>query len=157
MALIRYRRNRALPVAPWFGGWAPQDPFGDDFFRRFFGEATVADRPIVRRPAVDVSENDDGFEVTAELAGFSGDDVTVEVDDGVLTFRAERSEEREDEDGNVVMSERHQGTFQRSFRLPENVDSDAITADMKDGVLTLTVPKVEVVEPKPKQIEVHVS
>ncbi len=158
MALIRYRRNRALPVTPWFGNFMTHDPFGDDFLRRFFGEPDTAGRPVALSPAVDVAEDDGAYMVTAELPGFSGDDVKVEVEDGVLSFSAERSEESEQRtEGRRVVCERRFGTFSRSFRLPEDVDADAITADLKDGLLTLTVPKVEVVEAKPKQIEVQVD
>lgn len=154
MSLIHYRRNAGLPTYRWLSD-VYQDPFHDEFFRRFFGDIGTRERQAVFSPAVEITEEDGCYEVAAELPGLAREDVDVQVHDGVLTIKAERKEESEESRGNVHVSERRYGTFQRSFRLPEEADIDGIVASMKDGVLTLTIPRVEVEEEKPRQIEVH--
>ena len=154
MSLIRYRRNAGLPTYRWFtdGG---RDPFQDEFFRRFFGDIGSKDQQAVLSPAVDITEDDGTYTVSAELPGLSREDVDVQVHEGVLTIKAERREESEETRGNVHVSERSYGTYQRSFRLPEEADLEGIAATMKDGILTLTIPRVEVEEEKPRQIEIQ--
>lgn len=153
MSLIRYRRNPRFPTR-WFADLY-RDPFHDEFFRRFLGDLGADERGAVFAPAVDISEADGAYVVAAELPGHGRDDVDVQVHDGVLTLKAERRHEEEKEEGSVVVSERRFGTFQRSFRLPEDADAAGISATLKDGVLTITVPKVEVEEPEAVQIEVQ--
>jgi len=154
MSLIRYRRNPALPTTRWFSDLR-RDPFHDEFFRRFFGDIGADDRTSVFLPPVDVTEEEGAYQVAAELPGMAREDVDVQVHDGVLTLKAERKQEQEREEGNVHISERRYGTFRRTFQLPETADPAAITAAMKDGVLTVTIPKLEVEEEQPRQIEVQ--
>ena len=106
-------------------------------------------------PSVDIAETDSGFEVRAELPGVKQDDVNVSVRDNVLTLRGEKRQEETDEGKDYRRVERHYGSFQRAFTLPPNVNSEAITANYRDGVLTLTVPKVEEAQPKEIPIEVN--
>ena len=94
------------------------------------------------RPPVDLQETDDHYIVTAELPGVKQDDVHVAFSNGVLTIsgvRRERDRERPCEEYHCV--ERGHGSFSRSFQLPSPVTPDAITADLRDGVLTVTCPK----------------
>ena len=160
MSLIRYRYPVGLPARRGFGLMRRPDVFhglfADDFFERFFADMGARPDNAVFRPAVDVTEEDGAYKVVAELPGVTGEDVNVEVHEGVLRLSAERKEEREEEDANhnVYLRERRSGSFERAFRLPEQVDADAIEASMKDGVLTVTVPKTEA--EKPRQIEVNV-
>lgn len=158
MSLVRYRRNYGLPTYPTRRQWFLRDPFGDEFLRRFFDD--IGSRPDrgVFHPAVDVAEEEEAYKVVAELPGVAHDDIHVEVLEGVLTVKAERKSQREDgDDDKLVLSERTFGAFERSFRLPDTVDADSIGAELKDGVLTLSVPKLKVVEEKPRQIEVSVG
>lgn len=106
-------------------------------------------------PSVDIAETDSGFEVRAELPGVKQDDVNVSVRDNVLTLRGEKRQEETDEGKNYRRVERHYGSFQRAFTLPPNVNPEAITANYRDGVLTLTVPKAEEAQPKEIPIEVN--
>lgn len=106
-------------------------------------------------PSVDIAETDSGFEVRAELPGVKQDDVNVSVRDNVLTLRGEKRQEETDEGKDYRRVERHYGSFQRAFTLPPNVNPEAITANYRDGVLTLTVPKVEEAQPKEIPIEVN--
>ncbi len=157
MSLVHYRNNRGYPTHSPRRQWFLRDPFGDAFFQRFFEDiGSRGDRAVVH-PTVDVTEEDKAFKVIAELPGVAREDISVEVLEGVLTLQAERKDEREREDDNRVLSERSFGTFKRSFRLPDTVDADSIGAELRDGVLTLTLPKLEIIEPEPRQIEVSVG
>ena len=149
MALIRYRGNSGLGFPRGFfapGLWGPRD----DIFERFFGDM---ERRIVYRPAVDVSESDEAYQIAAELPGLSEEDVSVELDDGVITLKGERRQQEQRDERGVRFSERAYGSFQRSFRLPADVDQEGIQAKLKDGVLTVRLPRVAA--PQPRQIEVH--
>lgn len=109
----------------------------------------------VWRPALDVVENDDAYIVRASLPGLKAEDIDVNIEDDVLTIKAEHSEENEESDENYLMRERTYGSYRRSVRLPSGVDGDNTTAQFEDGVLTLTLAKRE--EFKPKKIEVAVK
>ena len=104
------------------------------------------------KPRVDISENDSQFVIKAELAGVPKEDIKVSLDNNILTVSGERKSEVEDKKHHRI--ERFYGSFSRSFSLPENVDESSIQAENKDGVLTLTLPKVEPKQ-KLKQIEIH--
>ena len=92
-------------------------------------------------PAVDVTEDDKGYKITAELAGLEEKDVNVTVTGDMLTIKGEKSYEKDEKNKNRHVSERAYGSFQRSFALPDGVDTDKISADLAKGVLTVTLPK----------------
>ena len=83
------------------------------------------------------------------------DDVKVSVDNGVLTLKGERKQEKEEKGKKFHRVERYYGSFTRSFTLPDNVDETKIKASFKDGMLSLQIPKTA--ESKPKAIEVKVD
>ena len=103
-------------------------------------------------PAVDVTENQDGYVVTAELPGASKDDINVECHDNVLTIKGEKRDEREEEDEHRHYVERSFGSFTRSFRMPPDA-SDDINATFRDGILTVSVQKHE--EKKPRAVSIE--
>lgn len=103
-------------------------------------------------PAVDVTESEDQYIVTAELPGTSKDDVTVEVHDGVLTLRGEKRSEHEEKGEHYRHVERSFGSFSRSFSLPANADGDHINARFEAGVLRVEISKRE--EAKPKTVDI---
>ena len=106
-------------------------------------------------PAVDISEDAETLTIRADLAGLRKEDVKINVEDGVLTLHGERKFDEQKENGkNYYRIERGYGVFARSFTLPNTVNSERISAHMKDGVLEITIPKRE--EAKPKQIEIQV-
>ena len=106
-------------------------------------------------PAIDVFDTKDAVVLKAELAGMNPDDIHIEVEDNVLTVRGERRfEEKVDED-RYYRVERRFGSFQRSLALPQGMKPSDISANYEDGILTITVPKVE--EEKPKRIEVKAT
>lgn len=106
-------------------------------------------------PAVDIHEEAERFVVHADLPGVKPADIEITADKGLLSLRGSRNFEQRDDDGHYSRVERVTGKFARSFTLPENVQSDAIKASFKDGVLELTIPKVA--KPEPRRIEVHAA
>jgi HSP20 family protein len=106
-------------------------------------------------PAVDVYEDENSFLIKAELPEVNKDDVKVNLHDNMLSISGERRFENEQKRDGYHRVERSYGEFYRSFALPPNVNTDAINAQFKDGVLRLTLPKKE--EAKPKQISVNVE
>jgi HSP20 family protein len=99
-------------------------------------------------PAVDIHEESARFIVRADLPGVKPADINVTAEKGVLTLRGERSLEKREADDHYSRVERVSGKFVRTFTLPENVASEQITAQFKDGVLELTIPKVAKAEPR---------
>jgi len=106
-------------------------------------------------PAVDLFEQKDHFIVKAELPGMKKDDIELTLHEDCLSISGERRTERKQEDAEVHRSERFVGRFQRTLSLPAPVVVDKITANYKDGLLTVTLPKTE--EAKPRQIDVKVG
>jgi len=104
-------------------------------------------------PSVDIRETDDALVVQAELPGIDKKDVNLEVKDGVLTISGERRYEKDVKEENVHRIERSYGSFTRSFSLPRNIDAEKVNAEMKDGVLSVRLPKRE--SAKPKAIEIQ--
>jgi len=106
-------------------------------------------------PAVDVVERPDSFEIAAELPGLKPEDVEVKLENGILTLSGKRTYEAKDEREGYHRVERRYGSFARSFSLPKDVRGDDITADLKNGVLTVRVPKDA--RALPRKIEVRAS
>jgi HSP20 family protein len=106
-------------------------------------------------PQVDISETPKEYMVKVDLPGVSKDDVKINVDHGVLTISGERKSSHEDKDARVHRIERSFGAYSRSFALPEDVVQEQITADSKDGILAVHLPKTEVKKPSARQITVQ--
>lgn len=134
--------------------------FNDDFMMMPF-RSPGAMRDITRqmdmpmRLATDVHEDDKAFVVKADVPGMSKEDIKIKLHEGSLLISGERKSEKKEGEGENAWVERSFGSFMRSFRLPPNVDPNAISAACKDGVLTVTIPKAEVEEPKAKEIPVE--
>ncbi len=121
----------------------------DRLFERFFRGGTLA--PFGESwgtfsPSVDVVETNDQIKVSAELPGLDDRDIEVSLDRGVLTISGEKSEEHKEERENYYRAERTYGSFRRSIPLPAEVNEDEVEAVFQNGVLTITLPKAEVVE-----------
>ncbi|HWB07328.1 MAG TPA: Hsp20/alpha crystallin family protein [Verrucomicrobiales bacterium] len=106
-------------------------------------------------PAVNVSEDADNYRISAELPDVTAEDVKVVVREGVLTLKGERKAEAKAEGVKYHLVERSHGSFQRSFTLPKDANGEKVSAEFKNGVLLVTVPKRE--EVKPREIEVKVK
>lgn len=139
------------------------DPFRDmvtlrEAMDRLFEESFVRPRrglapsEGVATLALDLFETDDDVTVRASIPGVKPEDIDISITGDVLTIKGETSEEKEEEAGNYHMRERRYGAFQRSLSLPTLVKADKAQAAFENGVLTLTLPKIE--EAKPKTIQI---
>lgn len=107
------------------------------------------------RMAIDVREESDRYLVEADLPGFTKDDLDITFEDGLLTITAEKKQETEDAKDTYHIRERRVGRFTRSLRLPRNVDPSTVQANLRDGLLTVTIQKHE--SAKPHKINVSVE
>ena len=105
-------------------------------------------------PPVDVKETDDSFTLTADIPGLTKKEVNVNVADGIVSISGERKFENEKESDHYHYRERQYGSFLRTFNLPETVNEEEITANFKNGILSIELPKQEVVLPKERQIKI---
>ena len=155
MSIIRYQAPRSLE-------WTPLDrlsslrdeldtlfemPFWSNFGRQsqlFSGWS----------PALDLYQNNDNVIARVELPGMRKEDIEISLQDGMLTIAGERKSETP-EGEKAERTERYVGKFRRSVSLPTQVDANKVTANYRDGILTVTLPKAE--EAKPKQIKVDVA
>ena len=106
------------------------------------------------RPSIDVNETDEAYEVTAELPGMEKKDITVTVENGLVTLRGEKRVDREEKKKNYHFTERSYGSFQRALRLPGEVDADKINAHFERGVLHVLLPKTAETRRNVRRIEV---
>ncbi|HME73159.1 MAG TPA: Hsp20/alpha crystallin family protein [Myxococcota bacterium] len=116
------------------------------FVEELFGERSLARGE--HTPALDIHEGDTEYVVTVELPGVRKEDVSVEVTEGVLSVRGEKTSGKEEKKERSRWVERIYGSFHRAFTLPANAASDRIDASFKDGVLTVRIPKLEQTKPK---------
>ncbi len=103
-------------------------------------------------PAVNIKDNEKGFELELAVPGLKKDDFTVEVDNDVLTISSEIKTENEETKENYTRKEFSFSSFKRAFTLPETVDGSKIDAKYEDGILKLTLPKKQEALPKPKRL-----
>jgi HSP20 family protein len=104
-------------------------------------------------PTVDIYDSDEHIVIKAELPGIDKKDIVIDVKDGLLVLKGERSFDNEVKEEKYYCRERMFGKFERVFRLPADVDPEKISANYKDGILKIDIPKPE--EEQPKQITVH--
>ena len=132
------------------------EPFSSEmnrFLNTFFGpEGEAAQRWV---PAMDLVEGEDHYLLRADLPGMGEDDVSIEINDNVLTVSGERREEQEHQGQGWHRVERTFGRFSRSLALPEGVDADAVAASFDRGVLSIRVPKPE--QRKPRRVAISVG
>jgi HSP20 family protein len=126
--------------------------FGEEFFDESSKNALA---PSAWRPMTDIYETKEAYVFKVELPGFKKDDIKVEFNGDTLTLHGERKQEEETKNENCHRLERSYGMFERSFTVPKNVDAKKIDASLKDGILVLTIPKVE--EAKTKAIPISVK
>lgn len=139
---------------PWpalFEGRFPR--FMDEMFREWPWAARGRARGFL--PAMDVSDDEKQYAISVELPGVKREDVHVELQEGTITIRGEKSSEREEKKEQRRYTERSYGSFSRSFRLPADADAERLDASFKNGVLTITIPKTE--EAKPRAIAIKTA
>jgi HSP20 family protein len=99
-------------------------------------------------PAVDIKEEEDRFVLEADIPGVDPKEIEITMDNGVLTIRGERKNESEEETNGYKRVERSYGSFYRRFSLPDSADAERVSAKGKDGVLEVSIPKLEKVQPR---------
>lgn len=144
MALIHYRPARPFDSGfdRFFAGFGPGSPWEGN-----------GERAPSFSPRVELSEDDEAIELSAEIPGIDRDSVKVEILDRQLTLSGEKKAAGETSEKGVVRSERTYGSFERRFTLPPTVDTEKIVASHENGVLKLRIPKKP--DAKPRQIDVQ--
>ena len=127
------------------------DSFFDDIWEPDF---TLTRLPVLDFPKLDIKEGENEYTITVEAPGYSKEDLTLEVKDNVLRISSEHKEEKEEETkGGYLYKERTERSFSRALRIPENVKAEDINATLENGILTLTIPKRDPVEPRRIEIK----
>ena len=173
MALVRFNRRSprtALPPFPSTGTF-PALPAFDDFenrmnklIERVFTDpfASVTMEPIGWMPAMDIVEGEKEFTLTAELPGLDEKDVDVSIEEGLLTIKGEKTEEKEEKkegepEKKFYLYERNYGAFTRSFALPPTVDATKIEAEFKKGLLKVRLPKTAEVKSNGRKVAIKTA
>lgn len=136
------------------------EDFGGGFWDRPFRSLARLEQNLAKEmaaPAVDVSETDKAYEITAELPGMDEKNVEVNLADGGLIIKGEKKEEKEETKKDYYVCERRYGSFERYFGLPDGVDASKIEATFKNGVLKVTLPKTAEAQKPAKKIEVKAA
>jgi len=135
-----------------FDGW--RRPFRRSMFDFApFGRTAAA----TAAPAVDITEKDGNYEITAELPGINEKDIEVTLSNGGLAICGEKKEQKEEKRNGYHLSERRYGAFERFFAVPDGVDADKVSAVFKNGVLTITLPKTAEAQKYEKKIAIKTS
>jgi len=139
------RRESFLPLVP-------QIDIFDQFFNSLelptlFGEESM----VV--PDFDISETEKEYVIAGEIPGIDVKDLKVTLTDGIVTIKGEKKKEQEEKEENYHRVERHYGSFERSFRLPDGIKTKELDAQYKDSILKLTLPKAEVSEVKKIEVK----
>ena len=139
--------ERSFGLSPIFGLRREIDRLFDDAFVGRGGGTSW-------QPAVDIQETSRELRLDVELPGIREEDVEIEVENGILSVRGQKSAERkeEGEEGRYHLVERSYGSFFRSFQLPQGVDAEQIEADFESGVLRIRIPKAAL--PQPRRIQI---
>ena len=138
--------------------WNPTRSLMTDF-DRIFDSMFSHDLPQIPSaqswtPAVDVNETETEFFLSADMPGLDKKDVSIDIHDGVITIKGERDIDNEKSTNGYRIRERQLGSFNRSFRLPDNVNEDKVAAKFKNGVLTVTLLKTKEILPEGRQIKI---
>ncbi len=126
----------------------------DDFVNRLSDPESWTEESTSFSPRTNVAETETLYEITLDLPGLNPDEFSLEVHEGRLSITGERKREEIKEGKTYHRVERHYGKFRRTFTLGQDVDTDGVTAEYKDGVLTVIVPKME--KDQPKKIHVKI-
>jgi HSP20 family protein len=147
MTLVRWNPLKEVPVL--------QNRI-NRLFEDFFPEGILEGAKGMNgfwNPVVDIYDTKENTVIKADLPGLKKEDIAINIEGNVLSISGERRMEEEEKKDNYYRRERSYGMFKREFTLPASVDHEKITADFKDGVLKVEIPKPE--EKKPKTIAVH--
>jgi HSP20 family protein len=146
MRLIPYIRRTEAPIST---------RLFEEFFNDFPFSGSFPSARESWSPAVDILEKDGDLILRAELPGMTEKQIELKLEGNTLTLKGERKLENEDKKSNYHRVESFYGSFMRTFRLPDTVDMGKISADFKNGVLTITMPQKP--EVKPREITVSIN
>ena len=147
MYITRYNPSRE--IQEFRRGFDNLNSFLDNFIEK---GSIIKNADFV--PSVNTREGEDAYYVELDLPGIKKEDINIDVNDNVVTISGERKTKKEVEEDDYYKIESNYGKFERSFALPDNVDTDNIHAQSQDGVLEVVIPKLKKVEKKPKKIEI---
>jgi HSP20 family protein len=151
MKLVPYFRKSHSPARLW----PDSTRILEDFFNDFLEPATATAESENWTPAVDILEKNGTLILRAELPGLEEKEIDVKLEGDVLTFKGERKREKEEKGSSYHRIESFHGSFSRSFSLPDTVDRDKITAEYKNGLLTIAMPLRTEVKPREIPVSVH--
>lgn len=153
-------RREDRPVSPIRRLWDIFDLRSDldEFFDELM-EAPFFTRPLWSNvfPAIDIAETENEVVAKAELPGIDPKNLEVHVTEDTLSLKGEIKDEWEDKGVGYCRRERYSGSFERTLALPAKVKQEEVKAQYKDGILTITLPKVEPSKPKTKKVEIEVA
>lgn len=145
MTLVKLNNRNVRGMEPWING----------FFDSFFNDSSSLSNfktSAMNRPSVNVSEDENGFEIEMAVPGFKKDDFKINLEDSLLTISVDKEEEKEDKRYN--RREFSYTAFSRSFTLPEAIDDEKVSAEYTDGILKISIAKKEEEKAKARLIEV---
>ncbi len=160
------------PVQPAGTFWSPFQTLRNEIDRLFedfaptswrtperssFGRAMPSLNGWATAPAVDIVENDDAFEVTAEVPGIDEKNLDVKLSNGYLIIRGEKTEEKEEKQKEYHVSERRYGSFQRTFQLPDGIDAEKVEATFHKGILKVKLPKNAEAKKNERKVEIKAA
>jgi HSP20 family protein len=137
---------KIVPRDPWFGI--------DDFFDDLFAHRQLTNDSSSFQPRVDIIEKDDQYVFVAELPGVKKEDISVKLQEGMLTIEAKVDEEKTSETDHMIRKERRSGFFSRSINVGENIEAGEIKAEFTNGLLKLTAPKAKKSTKEVQKIEI---
>jgi len=143
-----------MNIVRGYNPFAELEELREQFNRVFNQVQEREEKNLAFIPVVNTREADDAYYIEVELPGVKKEDINIDVNENTLTISGERKISQEHKDDNFYKVESVYGKFERSFSLPEDVDTDKIEASSKNGVLEIKIPKVVKVEKTPKKIEI---
>jgi HSP20 family protein len=150
LGLVPYRRRGGFPDV-----FKEMEELTREFLPEVAWHDIITGGEMEWAPRLDIIETEKNVEVKAELPGLERKDIDITLDRDLLVIKGEKKEEKEEKDRYYHRVERRYGTFCRSVRLPAKVKDEKIDATFKDGILTITLPKVETEVKKVTHIDVH--
>ncbi len=127
----------------------------DDLINRFFEDTFKSDSKYDFVPAADIREDEKSYMLSMDIPGLTKQDLEVTLEKNILSISGEKKSEDEDDDRKYHLVERRYGSFKRSFKLPDDIDSGKISAKVENGILSITIEKAE--EKLPKVIDINVK
>lgn len=134
--------------------WKDFDSMFDNFLPTQRGPAHRVTNWV---PSLDLYDDGDSYKVKVDLPGLSIEDIDIQLNESILAIKGERKQELISEENGYRRVERGYGSFMRTVNLPRNIEEDEVSAKFVDGVLTITVPKNEEVEPVGRKIEIELE